>query len=124
MKLSSVAALLNSQISAAQFSAEISDAIENYEQALQLRGGSVPIQLTEDTELFIAENHIGVLCLLFASDLLSVNELAYVADALELSEQVHFESDFVRSSISEMTDPEINGPFSKERAFELMAHAV
>ena len=42
--------------------------------------------------------------------------LAYVADALQLSERVTVADEATAEYISEFTDPEVNGPFTRERA--------
>ena len=62
---------------------------------------------------------LGVLCRLFAEGQLTASELAYTADALELSERVEFAGPDIASDLAECTDPEINGPLTVARALEI-----
>ena len=124
MKLSLLDALLKGKISSAEFKSTIAEEIRLYEAGTAKTGNSVPIQVNEDAEMVVTPQSVGVLCLLHVSDVLSISDLSYIADALLLSEKVMLSSEEFCGFISEMTDPEINGLFSKDRAFELIGHVV
>ncbi len=124
MKLSSIGALLKGQMSSAEFKFEIFEEIGRYSSALKKPGGSVPINVEEDQDIIVRSKDVSVLCVLYVSGMLSSIEISYLADALQLSERVDFSDDDVGSYIDEMTDSEVNGVFTKERALEIMRHVV
>jgi len=122
MKLSSLQGLLNKTVSPEDFVSEISAEVSEY-QSLIGKGGVVPIRVTEDSDVTITRSSIKLLCSLYASSKLSQFELAYVADGMQLAEQVEFVDSWVADSVAEFTDPEINGPFTLERASEIVSES-
>jgi hypothetical protein len=62
---------------------------------------------------------LGTLCRLFASGLLTAQELAYSADALQMADRVQFSGEDIASDLAECTDPDINGPLTVARALEI-----
>lgn len=119
MKLSSVARLLAGTLPATEFSAGIADELSAHVGALQKQGSSAPVVIAEDTDLVLDRSGLVTLCRLFASGQLSAAELAYTADALQLSERVAFAEPAIADDLAECTDPEINGPLSVARALEI-----
>ena len=118
MRLTSLANLLSGNLSAADYSAEIT--VELTEHTRQLgRGGSAPVVVTEDADIVLDRAGLGVLCQLFASGLLSAGELAYTADALQMAERVEYSSPDIADDLDMCTDPEINGPLTVEQALEI-----
>jgi hypothetical protein len=122
MKLSSLQGLLNKTVSLEDFVSEISAEVSEY-QSLIGKGGVVPIRVTEDSDVTITRTSIKLLCSLFVSGKLTQFELAYVADGMQLAEQVEFVDSWVADSVAEFTDPEINGPFTLERASEIVSES-
>ena len=118
MKLSSLAKLISGSLSAADYSSEIAVELADHTRYLG-RGGSAPVAVTEDTDLVLDRVGLGVLCRLFASGQLTAGELAYTADALQLSERVEFSGPNIADDLDYCTDPEINGPLTAARALEI-----
>jgi hypothetical protein len=119
MKLSSIANLLAGNLPASEFSTSIEDELRAHLRALDKRGTSAPVALTEDVDIVLDRPRLGVLCRLFAFGHLSATELAYVADGLQLSDRVTFADPSIADDLSECTDPEINGSLSVARALEI-----
>lgn len=119
MRISSVANLLSGQLPALQYSAEISEELAAHRRALAKRGASAPVMVAEDMDMMLDRSGLSTLCRLFAAGQLSAAELAYIADALQLSERVAFSDPSVAGDLAECTDPEIHGPLSVERALEI-----
>ena len=119
MRLSSLASLLSGKLSAPDFSAEIAGELTEHARSLQTLGGTAPVQVTEDTDLLLDRVGLGVLCRHFATGQLTAGELAYTADAMQLSERVEFTGPEIASDLAECTDPEINGPLTVARALEI-----
>ncbi|MGN6280739.1 hypothetical protein [Frateuria sp.] len=119
MRLSSLAKLIAGQLAASDFSSEISEELSVYLRGLQKLGGSAPVVVSEDTDIVLGRVGLSVLCQLFASGQLSAEELAYTADALQLSGRVEFSDDSVADDLAECTDPVINGPFTVARALQI-----
>ena len=123
MKLSSLASLISGSTSAADYSAEI--AVELAEHTSRLgRGGSAPVLVDEDTGLFLDRHGLSILCRLFASGQLTAHELAYTADALQMSEQVEYSGPDIADDLDVCTDPEINGQLTVARALEIADRAA
>ena len=119
MKLSSVVKLLAGKLSASEFSGEIADELLVHTRALQKLGSSAPVVVTADTDFVLDRPGLSTLCRLFASGQLSAAELAYTADALQLSEHVDFADPSIADDLAECTDPVINGPLTVARALEI-----
>ena len=60
------------------------------------------------------------MCRLFVHGQLKQHELAYFPDAMQLAKRIEFADPFVADSVSEFTDPEINGVFTPARALEII----
>ena len=119
MRLSSLANLLAGKLSAPEFSAEIAEELFVHTRGLQKLGGSAPIVVAEDTDIVLDRAGLSTLCRLFASGGLSAAELAYTADALQLSERVELADASIADDLAECTDPIINGPLTVARALEI-----
>ncbi|WP_166213167.1 hypothetical protein [Cognatiluteimonas telluris] len=124
MKLSAVVALMAGSLSPSEFSAAIADELVVHSRALETLGGSAPVVVSEDTDLLLNRHGLGSLCRLFASGQLSAAELAYTADALQLSERVAFADPSVADDLAECTDPAINGPLTIARALEIASNGA
>jgi hypothetical protein len=124
MRLSSLANLLAGKLLASDFSAEIGEELLVHTRGLQKLGGSAPVVVTPDTALVLDRRGLAVLCRLFASGQLSAAELAYTADALQLSDHVEFADTSVADDLAECTDPVINGPLTVARALEIAGNGA
>jgi hypothetical protein len=116
MRLSQISQLLLGQLSAVEFRAANTSSFLEYKMLSGKRGTAIPIRVEEDVDLLVAPKHIAVACELLIGGHLHVEELAYVADVLQLSDRVTFFNEDIAEYIAEFTDPEINGPFKLERA--------
>ena len=121
MKLSSLAKLLAGSLAASDVASEIAGELAIHSRALDTRGSAAPVQVAEDADLFLDRAALGVLCRSFATGQLTAQELAYIADVLQLAERVEFSGDDIANDLAACTDPEINGPLSVARALEIAA---
>jgi hypothetical protein len=94
--------------------------VPKYQESLSKVGSSVTIHAVEDTELEVGMTEVRELCRFFISESVSDLELAYIADAMQLCDCVNFGNEEVADYISEFTDPEINGVFTKQRAKQIV----
>ena len=125
MKLSAIAGLLADDLSPQQFLAECaSELAERRElvggdgQVLK-RGSVVPVRVSDDCAISVSRQGVATLCRHFVRGDLSTVDLAYIADALQLAEDVSWEDEDVAELVAEFTDPEINGVFTVARAREI-----
>ncbi len=119
MKLSSLDALLSKQLSPAAFKDMIAADMAEYLKNASIKGAVMPVRVTEDKDIELSSAHINVLCELFVNKQLSPEELAFIADAMQLSERVDVEEGLA-DLVAEMTYPEINGAFTMGRAQEIL----
>jgi len=124
MKLSALLRLLADSIPVDAFLDGIQPDVAAYVQALRVHGGVVPIKVAEDADVVVSRAGFARLCNLFAAGKLTADELAFVADVMQLSERVTFEDSWIGDAVAECTDPAINGPLTITRARQLAAHAV
>jgi hypothetical protein len=124
MRLSSLANLLAGELPASEFSTEIAEELLVHTRGLQKLGGSAPVIVIPDTHLVLDRRGLAVLCRLFASGKLSSAELAYAADALQLSDHVEFVDASVAGDLAECTDPAVNGPLTIARALEIAGNGA
>lgn len=104
----------NGSMSIDQFRSAISNKIKEYKNSLSVRGKSASIYLTEDIDnLFIGKKELTKLCHAFLNDQLNEFEIAYVTDALLLSEKVMFENEEIREAFELLTDSEVHGALTK-----------
>jgi hypothetical protein len=125
LKLSAISQLLAGKIGPKQFMAECgSDLAERRELVadtgqLLKRGSVVPVRVSDDTAVYVSRQGVAGLCHHFIRGDLGHVELAYIADALQLAEDVTWEDEDVAEWVAEFTDPEINGAFTTDRAREI-----
>ncbi len=95
----------------------IKDEVNEYSELALKRGSSIPtIYVIDDDILEVTEYDIVKLCDSYVSENLSESEISYISDVLQLSSSVTIGNDNLKSYIFEMSDPAVNGPFTKERA--------
>lgn len=83
-------------------------------------GRGSPVHLQEDQPLVVTPANARALLLAYLAGDFSAATVAYVADALGLSEHVEFAPAQVRNVLERTTDPEINGPFDEQTARALL----
>jgi hypothetical protein len=116
VKLSDITILLSDAAEPATFRRANAKDFEERRPFLVKRGSVMPVRVTEDIDLEVSGRGVAKLCNHFIAGQLDTVELAYVADALQLSERVTIADEDIVEYISEFTDPEVNGPFTLERA--------
>ena len=121
MKLSDIKNILTGDVEVWEVRRKNQDLFDNYrDDSLIKAGKAIVINIKEDLELFVGKHELRVLCDLFIKDKIKRHELAFIADVLGLSQNVQYESDLIEEYISHMTDPEVNGSFTKEYAFAII----
>lgn len=119
MRLSTIANLLAGKLSSRECSEQIADELAEYVSGLRKLSGTASVYVSEDVDLVLDRDGLGVLCMAFASGDLTGGELAYIADVLTFAERVAFASEDVRNDLEECTDPVVNGPMTVARALEI-----
>jgi hypothetical protein len=128
MKLSAVFDLLSHKISAAAFRQSASVELAERRQVLRVfeRGRVIPVRVTEDVDMRVTAESVVALCEYFERGELDAIEIAYIVDALQLSDRASFESEVTAEYLAMLTDPEINGELSvdivREIAREVRGH--
>lgn len=120
MKLSEISHLLKTHIYVIEFINLITNEMELYRRDFAKVGSTLNIYVIEDVEIIISLAYYKSLCYLYLERKLDYFELAYIVDVLQLSGNVTYSSENLKSIIGEMTDPEINGSFTFERAKEIV----
>jgi hypothetical protein len=116
MRISSLSKLISGEMDVSEFDAEIQDEFEIHSKALQKIGGIAPVSVTEDQEFTLDRSGISALCRLFIGGQITAGKLAYIADAMQLSEGIDFSDTEIADDVDLLTDPEINGPLTVELA--------
>jgi hypothetical protein len=122
LKLSAIARLLGGDISPQQFVTECGSELAERRELIGSdghilkRGSVVPVRVTDDCAISVSRQGVALICRHFVRGDLSALDLAYIADALQLAEDVSWEDEDVAEWVAEFTDPEINGAFTTERA--------
>jgi hypothetical protein len=122
MKISQIQQVLNEQIAISEFKKLIANEVDDYKRLSAKKGGSTPIILNEDVDLFIGKKEIAVLSQAFINDELSEYEVYYIMDALLLSSRVTFESEEFLDLVETLTDPPVNGRLTKIAANEILLY--
>jgi hypothetical protein len=120
MRLSHIKSTLNGELSFEELKVILSKEMADYLSGRGEKGKSRPIYLDEDTGLFFGEDDLQILVKAFLNGSLKEYEINYIADAILLSNRVEFENEGVADRLGYLTDPEINGPLTKEVAEKLI----
>ena len=120
MKLSSLSKLLREYLSPEDYLSEFVSEFSDYENKLGIKGSLITLDVTEDEEIVISLADIKKLCEFFIQNKLDNNHLCCIADALQLCDLVDFHKEEISDYVAELTDPEINGVFTKERAIVIV----
>jgi hypothetical protein len=122
LKLSAIARLLAGDINPQQFVTECSSELAERRELVGSdgyvlkRGSVIPVRVSDDCAVSISRKDVATLCGHFVRGDLSAVDLACIADALQMAEDVSWEDEDVAEWVAEFTDPEINGVFTTERA--------
>ena len=119
MKLSDIYYLM--KLKKYSLNATVKEEIEIYRSRLSKKGSSISIILNEDIDLKVSFKDVQKLCKMFINNELSLIELSYISDALQLSERVIFDKEETKNLIEEMSDFEINGTFTINRAMKIIS---
>lgn len=119
MKLSDIYYLM--KLKKYSLNATVKEEIETYRSKLSKKGSSISIILNEDIDLKVSFQDVQKLCKMFVNNELSLIELSYISDALQLSERVIFDKEETKNLIEEMSDFDINGTFTINRAMKIIS---
>ncbi len=100
----------------------IAEEVSDYQRLSAKKGGSAPITLIEDVDIFVGKNEIKILCQAFIDDKLSEYDINYIMDALLLSSRVRFESEEFMYTIEILTDSQVNGKLTKAVVNEILMY--
>ncbi|MGV3460160.1 MAG: hypothetical protein ACO1N9_06865 [Flavobacterium sp.] len=122
MKLSQIKNLLSHSLPICDFKLAISQEMSEYVSKEKIKGSTRPVYLQEDINIYIGSSEAIFMLNAFIKSELSILEVNYIVDALLMSENVKFESETFLEELETMTDPEIQGIFTLERAVKLKAN--
>jgi len=121
MKQTDLCKYLNNEIAFNELREGISQELEEYEEQSNIVGSSVPINVEiQNKDCLLSFIQLHKLLTDFVSGEIGLIELQYISDCIQLSENIFVENHVMNDWIFEMSDPEINGEFTKERAKEII----
>ena len=121
MRQSDLFSYLNNEISIKELKEKISHELHQYEKQTKITGSSVPIYLeAENNKNQLSLSQFNKLLRDYINNEIEVLELQYISDVIQLGESISVENPLINNWIFEMSDPEINGLFTKERAKEII----
>jgi hypothetical protein len=120
MRLGSLADLLSGRLSGRAFALEVEEEMAAYRRGLRELGRSAPVVVIADEDVLVSLAGLKNLCRSCIAGELDLLELAYIGDAMLLSERVRFESPKVEAFAMEFSDPDVNGRFTPARAGEIL----
>jgi hypothetical protein len=120
MKLSTVKDFLEQTITIDELKKRISSEVAGFIQGNKKKGSSNPIYLDEDCNFLVLRQHAVLLLNFYTQNQFDENFIAYISDALLLSENVEFENEYLLETFEMLTDPEVNGKLTFLRANELL----
>lgn len=120
MKCSELKSLLNKITTVEDFKNLIKLEVDQLRALASTKGSSLPILFVEDDSLEIAPKDLLYLLSLFTERKLDAIELSYIVDAILLSDKVSLEDENLLELIEELTDFEVNGILTGERANEII----
>src|SRR6188508_172332 len=101
MRLSQISRLLDGRLTPAEFRASNASLFTEYRELSEKRGTAIPIRVEEDADLLVTPEHIAAACELRMAGDLNAEELAYLADVLQLSDRVTFLNEDIAEYIAE-----------------------
>ncbi|MBA3673951.1 MAG: hypothetical protein H0W75_03185 [Chitinophagaceae bacterium] len=121
MNLTDINKFFKEEIPASVLKSIIAQEVQNYTLNLQKLGFSAEVYLIEDMDFYFGKSKLKKLCSVFLDSLLSVDEIAYIADAILLSNSVTFENEEIRDILETFTDPAIQGKLSQHYVISLLS---
>jgi hypothetical protein len=121
MKVSLLIKLTRNEIPVQDFLSELTTELSEYKRLIGKKGASIPIYVTGDTDFEFGVHELRALCKYFVDNKLSTEELSYLADAIDISSHIYVAEETIKEYVCEMTDPLINGVFTKERAVQILS---
>lgn len=111
---------LKGEIEILIFKNSIQQEVSNYEKLSYKTGSTRNIHLEENEIITISKKGLNHLLKETINHRLSNIELAYICDALTLTENIDYENENLQEIIYELADPEINGGYkTKDELIEL-----
>ena len=95
---------LEGRLVSAALSKEISAEVEAYRNGACVRGSSMPVVLEGRSPITVGRVQIELLCEAFLSRSLSLWEVSYICEALQMGESVIFESERIRDALDKLVD--------------------
>ena len=123
MKLSDLKDFFDNEISASEFNILIDPEVQEYRRRLSVKGRSAPVTVNEDIDLSISKDAVAQVCSAYLHGDLTESAVQYIADAVLLShfaERVSFAEEGLQDVIALLTDPEVNGPVTKDSVLGIL----
>ena len=121
LNYSELSRFLSGQIPVNIFLKNIKNEVNTYKKNYAKSGSSVPIILEGNISSFtVGKETIFKLCNLYISSTISKWHIYYICDALLLSDNTIFLNEKTKETIESMTDPEINGELTQDRAKKIL----
>lgn len=86
---------------------------EEYKKMLSIKGSSIHLKIIADKDFIFNNIHLHNLVELFKKNILIELELNFLVDSI-LASISSFENEKIENILENLTDPEINGPLTKE----------
>lgn len=121
MKISDLHQLIKSLDCLISAKVEMAKTLQNNQSLEKKKGVSINIHLDDDfPQVLFTKFDIANLCKAYILDLLNQKELSLLSDMFLLSNSIEFQEEKIREILENMTDPEINGSFTKNDANDIL----
>jgi hypothetical protein len=100
----------------------ISEEVREHQNLMKKKGASAPVYVIEDCHLSATGTELSILCRAFLNRELNQEEIAYIVDAMLLSEHVIFESEQLEDLFFSLTDPVANGELTDDVVRSMLIH--
>ena len=114
MRTQSLHSFLSDNSSAESLAEEIHDEVRAYKAAAEVKGSSMPVNMTGYQNIHINIDEVVRLCDGYLSGVLTSWDVQYVCDALQMSERVTFHDEAVRDALDMLGEVELNGELTRE----------
>ncbi|HNU34426.1 MAG TPA: hypothetical protein PKN75_12640 [Bacteroidia bacterium] len=123
MNISDINKYFNAEIPARIFFNKYATEIIEHVKKLDKKGSSSYLFLIDDVgeRTSVSNREISKLCNDYINNQINQYELSYLADVLLLSDKIVFKNEEISDYLSEMTDEEVNGAFTKSKAKHLIS---
>jgi hypothetical protein len=100
----------------------ISEEVREHQHLINKKGASAPVYVIEDCQVNVTSGELSILCNAFLNRELNHGEIAYIVDAMLLSEHVIFESEQLEDLFFSLTDPVANGELTDDVVRSMLIH--